>query len=146
MEKEIVEEWEKIEGFKKYEISNIGRVRTKVEGKWKYIKPYKNGNVKLRKLNGGMSTRVMYKLMAIAFIENINCYKYVSVKDGNKSNYNLDNLEWVARTQKMIDGWKINSKKGNINIKEEWKSLEGFEKRYVVSNYGKIRDIVKNEA
>jgi hypothetical protein len=51
--------------------------------------------VKLNKGNKEV-TAFVHRLVAEAFVENPNNYKYVNHIDGNLENNHADNLEWVA--------------------------------------------------
>ncbi len=139
--------WKKVKGFEKYEISDKCHMRTKKNGKIKYILTPKTWKIKLKNNNDEISQQKMYKLMAINFLPNPNNFKYVNIKDGNKLNFKLDNLEWVPYTQKMSDSNKNKYKKENLNVKDEWKSLEGEiwkniedYKYYDVSNFGRVKN------
>ena len=41
----------------------------------------------------------IHQLVAIHFVDNIDDKKFVNHKDGNKSNNNADNLEWVTQQE-----------------------------------------------
>lgn len=100
------EEWKEVYGFNiLYEISNLGRVRTKynsngVYGKdFIYLEPCDNGNGYLRfNWNTGKKKRTVYvhRLVAEYFISNPNKYIEINHKDENKYNNQVDNLEWCS--------------------------------------------------
>lgn len=92
-----------------YEVSNFGRVRRKKRGpsrlwrdpdEYSYIKHRlcRNGycRVKLNRKEYGL-----HRLVAIAFIENVQNKPEVNHIDGNKQNNNLSNLEWVTKEENM---------------------------------------------
>lgn len=92
------EEWRVINGYNgKYQVSNTGRVRTnnffntglQVELKQTNIRDFK-AVVLNRKPN------LVHRLVAEAFVPNLNGLPEVRHKDGNKSNNYADNLEWCA--------------------------------------------------
>lgn len=100
--------WKDIKGYEgHYQISNLGRVKslsriTTFRGKKRLEKELilregtsKKGYslVSLQK-NGIAKTQRVHRLVAQAFIPNINNYQQVNHKDENKKNNCVDNLEW----------------------------------------------------
>lgn len=95
-----MEIWKNIEGFEgKYQISNLGRVKSFYFNKEKILKQWIDDKgyyrVDLKKNDK------VHQLMAIAFLNHIPCkYKFViNHKDFNKLNNNIDNLEIVTARQ-----------------------------------------------
>lgn len=100
-----IEEWKTICHHKDYEVSNLGHIRSKDmkvwNGKGFYIK-------KGRLLKAGLSKTGYYTvalngktykvavLVASAFLKKINKSDVVNHIDGNKTNDNVGNLEWVS--------------------------------------------------
>lgn len=106
-----MEQWKEIEGFDGlYLVSNLGRVLRKrreyinpqgatcvVEEK--ELKPSLNGNGYLHykiRYNGTRKTLKAHRLIALAFIPNPDNKPYINHIDGNKTNNNISNLEWVT--------------------------------------------------
>ncbi|MBL7683834.1 MAG: HNH endonuclease [Flavipsychrobacter sp.] len=56
----------------------------------------------------------IHRLVASAFVDNPNNYKYVNHIDGNPSNNHADNLEWVSHRQNVQHAYDtgLNSNKG----------------------------------
>ena len=52
--------------------------------------------------NGIRVTRVIHRLLAEVFIEKPDGRDYVNHIDGDKTNYDLSNLEWVTRSENML--------------------------------------------
>lgn len=110
-------EFKKINGYDGYEVSNTGVVRsinrykikkgcnfpTKYKGKelsYKNIRGYYN--VSIINNEGRRLTKQVHRLVMMSFanISNSNELQ-VNHIDGNKSNNNLDNLEWVTPKQNI---------------------------------------------
>lgn len=47
-------------------------------------------------VNGRLTNRMVHRLIAETLIPNDNCYEQVDHLDGNKTNNNIENLEWVT--------------------------------------------------
>ena len=122
-----MEQWKDIEGFDgRYQISNLGRVKScsrliRVSHRGyvgyrktqeKIMKPctMRNGYqyIEFHK-NGEQSREFVHRLVARAFIPNLNNLPFVNHKDENPSNNNVDNLEWCTS--------KYNCNYGNRNAK-----------------------------
>ena len=118
----IEEIWRSIDGYEGlYEVSNTGLIRSldrfvgnrnRIKGKILSIKIEKNGycSVALFKY-GKMKRYLVHRLVARAFIPNPDNLPQVNHKNEDKSNNNVDNLEWCSieyninygtRTQKAI--------------------------------------------
>ena len=105
-----------IKGYENlYAITEDGKVfshRSKL-----FLKPRNNRygycEVKLWK-NRKVSTKLIHRLVAEAFIPNPNNYSQVNHKDENKNNNSVDNLEWCTSKYNMNYGTvqeRINSHK-----------------------------------
>ena len=103
--------WRKIEGFEKYEVSNLGRVRSlnyRQTGESKTLRLCKNStgylHVDLYK-NGNRYYKKVHRLVANAFIPNIDNKPQINHIDGNKINNRVDNLEWVTASENIHHAW-----------------------------------------
>ena len=97
--------WKPIDKYEGYEVSNLGRIKSykvdKVNGI--IMKPYKDtkGYLQIdisldgRKRNNRVHLLV-HRLVATAFIPNINNLPQVNHKDENKENNRVENLEWCT--------------------------------------------------
>ena len=99
------EEWRPVEICNCYEVSNLGRVRSKDMLVWNGVSYYKKkGRVLKARLGGNGYFTVSLKgksykvaiLVATAFLEKKNPTDIVNHIDGNKQNDNVGNLEWVT--------------------------------------------------
>lgn len=106
-----MEIWKDVPQFEgKYQVSNLGRVksldrmrylRAGVYGKHKgglliHNKSGRYETVSMIHKSGKKKTCLVHRLVANAFISNYENKQTVNHKDGNKSNNNADNLEWMS--------------------------------------------------
>ena len=84
------EVWKSIPNFPELEVSNFGRVRTKP--KLRYTQQCNSGYLRFTGVNdhGQHKTVTIHRAVMMAF------YPIGNHKAGNRSNNNLDNLEWVT--------------------------------------------------
>lgn len=89
----IQEVWKQLEKFPRYEISNKGVVRDRsTKGVIGLYYPI----IELRDSKGARKFVKLHKLVADTFIPNPENKEFVNHKDGDKTNYAIDNLEWVT--------------------------------------------------
>ena len=110
------EEWNTINDYPNYEVSNTGKVRNRGTGR--ILKPYNNRggylSVVLMSPKGERKFCLVHRLVAMAFIPNPHDYPQVNHMDGNKDNNCVENLEWCtcrmnikhAREMGLIDHYK----------------------------------------
>lgn len=104
--------WKDIKGYEgAYQVSNTGKVKSlarKVKGvigwvseriRKPFINPFGYAKVILRNGNTKYENRTIARLVAIAFIDNPLNLPCVNHKDGDKSNDNDWNLEWVTQRE-----------------------------------------------
>lgn len=140
-----MEKWKKIKDYENYEISNYGKVksieRITSDGrkiKEKFLNPYTdwNGYLKVRLYNcDGSKKFFVHRLVAMAFIPNLNNYNQINHKDENKKNNFAKNLEWCDSKYNMnYDNTQLKKAqplmkpviqltKNNVIIKE-WNSIK----------------------
>jgi len=92
------ENWRDVVGFEgKYEVSNLGRVRSLCCGRIKVLKLGRHGNGYRTVTPGGRISKLVHRLVAMAWIGPIPNDKEVNHIDGDKANNRVENLEYVTR-------------------------------------------------
>ena len=112
------ETWKPVVGYERtYEVSSLGRVRRsdctpkrllKI-GKGSYCNSIDKTTygVVVLSLNGIVRTRNVHRLVAEAFIPNPQGKKEVNHIDGDKSNNQVGNLEWVSHRENIIHAVRV---------------------------------------
>lgn len=101
------EVWKTIDECKDYQVSNLGRVKSLKYGREKILqqaiddKGYKRV---LLSMNNKHKSRQVHRLVAKAFIPNINNYAEVNHIDENPQNNNSSNLEWCTKQYNLKYG------------------------------------------
>lgn len=104
--------WKPIEGYKYYEVSNLGNVKTFSrwkEGRLMRLIKESNGYLRVNLVsNDGKQRKVsVHRLVAQAFLPNPYNLPEVNHKDENKENNCVDNLEWTAQQDNINYGTGI---------------------------------------
>jgi hypothetical protein len=128
------EQWKPIEGTDgKYEVSNLGRVRT--NGKrpglltlTKQPSGYRYAMIQLS--NGKQKNCRVHRLVAEHFLPNHDNMDEVNHKDGNKDNNRADNLEWCTRSHNVKHSFDTGLKKPHRWTPEERKKISDKVKAY----------------
>lgn len=111
--------WKPIKGYKKYMVSNTGKVKSldyMHTGKEHILKTVvgNHGYKTICIYDNGKSKRLLvHRLVAEAFIPNPNNYREVNHIDCNKENNNVYNLEWVTPKQNIQHA--VNNGRVNFN-------------------------------
>ena len=116
-----------------YQVSNCGRVKSIKFGKERILKPLTNSFgylfVELCK-DGKVKAFTVHRLVAEAFIPNLNNYKEVNHKDENKTNNVVTNLEWCDRKYNQNYGTRTEKCSKKVyqytldgKFVKEWKSV-----------------------
>ena len=106
-----------------YQVSNLGKIKSLGNGmthnsKTKILKGYtlNTGYVQVKLCKNGKTKHFsIHRLVAYMFIVNPNNYAIVNHKDENRSNNNVDNLEWCTH--------EYNMNYGNIKKKQKDKLM-----------------------
>lgn len=132
-------EMKSIDNYGNYFITTDGRVWSQKSNK--YLKA--GLNVPGYKFvficqNGTKTILAVHRLVALAFIPNVENKPFVNHKDGNKLNNLVDNLEWVTRQENMN-----HASKNGLLVSG---SFHPGAKKVIDSNTGKIYNTLKEAA
>ena len=105
--------WKDIKGYEgKYQISNLGRVKS-LYTQNQYKKTYRTLIMKLGKRNGynvivlenkrnNRRCYQIHRLVAEAFLKNPNNFQIINHIDENRTNNNVNNLEWCTQKYNVL--------------------------------------------
>lgn len=133
----MVEEWKTIDINPNYEVSNFGRVRNK-KGHIIKLQVGTYGYLQVNlDFNGKNKTKKVHRLVAKAFIPNIENKPQVNHIDGNKKNNHINNLEWCTNRENVQHAFDIGlnetmRKASSITIKNAQKIAHEKRKRAVI--------------
>lgn len=111
-----MEIWKDIKGYEgRYQVSTQGRVYSYLN--YKIIKQQLNCHgyysVILYNKYGKAKRESVHRLVALTFIDNPNSFPVVNHKDENRTNNNVNNLEWCAH--KYNSNYGTSQKRHSIN-------------------------------
>jgi hypothetical protein len=104
--------WISVPGFEDgYEINRYGIIRSKNSRYLGHVIPKRKNNsgywsVRLNK-QGRPATQLLHRLLALTFLSNPEGKSEVNHINGIKTDYRLENLEWVTRSENMQHAYKI---------------------------------------
>ena len=142
------EMWRDIKGYEGlYQVSNLGRVKSLSRfhnnnsggylSKERILKQsIKRGYLTVGLCNSGkVKTYSVHRLVAIAFIDNPNNKKAVNHIDGNKTNNNVDNLEWCTYSENQKHAYKTGLHKSTTGEKSSFNKLNAIEVEDIRKNF-----------
>lgn len=111
----IIEIYKPIENFENYLISNLGNIKNKKTDR--ILKQQKSSRYSTIALtsNNIRSTFLIHRLVAKAFIPNLENKPTVNHKNHNTYDNNITNLEWATYTEQMLHNYNFENKKRETN-------------------------------
>lgn len=150
--KELKEEWRDIENYPNYQVSNLGRVKSKerytkakdnmlIHRKDKILKLQKDSKgylyARLYNENGFKAIKV-HLLVAKVFIKNKDNKPTVDHIDRNKVNNNVNNLRW-ATYKEQLDNRDVNWDLIKENMRKLGKSKKALMKRWHKEQFNSVK-------
>lgn len=131
-----------------YQVSDTGQIYSLISNKYLKQRHYKNGymHIDLHK-NKESKTFLVHRLVAIAFLENPNNLPQVNHIDGDKTNNNLNNLEWCDQYYNMKHASEhglLKSTKGQKLSEETKKKMSLSRKGHKAYYYKRVAQIDPN--
>ena len=164
-----MEIWKEVKGYEGlYQVSNLGNIRSleritifESENQHKKYKANRHIKCKMKKptvnkcgyyktvlyKNGKKINVLVHRLVAEAFLPNLNNKPTINHIDGNKLNNKLDNLEWATYPEQQLHVNHILGKKSIISKQCREKSAEQLRKKVKRSDgkiYNSIREASKD--
>lgn len=120
---EILELWKPLEEYKGIKVSSVGRIwkasnKSRKERILTDFPKDKDGycRVSVQRLDGTWTSQPVHRLVAKAFIPNIENKQAVNHKDGDRTNNKVENLEWVTPRENVIHSFKYGKRKECKNV------------------------------
>ena len=139
-----MEEWREIPGYEGlYEVSNMGNVRNVRRNTLLRLQKTNNGYIQVWLYKNGIRTGLrVHRLVAKAFLLNPENLTEVNHKDEDKTNNNVDNLEWCNRKYNVNYGSRKDKVKDTAIKNGYWTGLskEEYMKEYREKNREKNRE------
>ena len=135
-----MENWQKIESFESYEVSDLGNVRSLKFGKIKSIRFYrtKRGYLMAQlSMQNKVKKLAVHRLVAEAFIPNPLSLPHVNHLNGDTEDNRVSNLEWVNRRENVAHGFNkkaTTSKYTGVSFtanRNKWRAQISIDKKYV---------------
>lgn len=125
---ELTEIWKPIKGFRDYEVSNLGRVKSLKRGKERLLSLSDKGGYKsvCFSMNNVSKNFYVHRLVAESFLNNPKRLPEVNHIDEDKSNNRIDNLEWCSRTYNNNHGKRKEKSSISQKGKPSCRAVEAF--------------------
>jgi predicted XRE-type DNA-binding protein len=131
----MTEIWKSIEGYEDtYEVSNLGRVKSLTRVIEKFLNPnIVKGYLQVGLFNGsGVQKKyLVHRLVAKAFLGNLEQKPHVNHKDGVKSNNLFSNLEWCTASENVQHAYDNGLAKGKLGEKSHLSKLTEIEAKKI---------------
>lgn len=141
-----MEEWKPLAmaGYEeKYLVSNYGQVRIN-NGKILNQSYDSKGYLKVQLyINKKQICRKVHRLVALTFLDNYNDKEQVNHIDGDKTNNNVCNLEWVTCKENVEHAYKTGLSKTGVERHSSKKIVLMNEKNEIISQYSNISTLSK---
>ena len=95
-------------------ISNFGKLKNINTGSVTYGSETKKGYMR-KFFNDSGKSKMVHVLVAESFLDNPEGKLEVNHIDGNRSNNNINNLEWVTRSENVLHSFKHGLKTNNLD-------------------------------
>ena len=131
------EEWRDIKNHPGYQVSNTGKIRSYHNNRYgvidkpHYLKTDYNASGYERGCLGSKNREFVHRLVASAFIPNINDEPVVRHLDDNRKNNNYKNLAWGSQSENIKDC--ISHGRFNSNIKKAKEAALKMQRKSVVA-------------
>lgn len=123
-----MESWKIVNGFPLYRVSNYGRVKSFWSGKWIILNGtlVNNGYMHQSLKHIFSKSAAVHRLVLEAFVGSCPKGMQANHKDGNKTNNNLSNLEWVTPGENLAHAYRIGlvDTHGERHSRAKWKDGE----------------------
>jgi len=147
--------WKPIEQFLYLEVSSKGRVKrlahnNKKERIQSEFAKDRDGYCRctVYKPDGSYTSMPVHRLVAMAFIPNPENKPQVNHKDGNRTNNNVENLEWVTARENVIHSYISGNRKvckiiprNTILTDYQINEIDNLRKYYTVNQIAKLFNI-----
>lgn len=152
---EVKELWKPLLEYKGLEISSIGRVRKAANKRRKeriltVFPKDKDGYCRcsVQKLDGTWTSQPVHRLVAKAFIPNIENKQAVNHIDGDRQNNKVENLEWVTPKENVIHSFRFGSRRECKSVPKrtlltdfQISQIDNLRKLYTVNQISKLFNI-----
>ena len=152
---EVKELWKPLLEYKGIEVSSIGRIRKAANKsrKERILTEFpkdRDGYCRcsVQKLDGTWTSQPVHRLVAKAFIPNVENKQAVNHIDGNRTNNRVENLEWVTPRENVIHSFRFGSRREYKTVPKKTlltdfqiSQIDILRKSYTVNQIAKLFNI-----